>query len=73
MNTTQMVGEALAEMCRPFGSIQHWAVDWSVDTVGDGLYRCSVRLDEPELHELVAQRLGGELKEHEVCLDIRIR
>ncbi len=72
-DTSQMVGEALAEMCRPVGSIEHWAVDWSADTVHEGLYRCAVRLEDPEMHDLVARHLGGEVREDEVFLEIRVR
>ncbi len=67
------IREALVEMCRPFGSIKHWAVDWADESINDGLYRCLVKLDEPSKHELVARTLGGELKEDEVCLEIRLR
>ena len=72
-DTSQMVREALVEMCRPFGSIKHWAVDWADQGVDEGLYRCSVSLDEPEKHEAIAKALGGELKEDEVSLEIRVR
>ncbi len=71
--TMSQLGEALAELCRPFGSITHWAVDWSLDTVDEGVYHCTVKLDDPAKHELVAKRLGGEVKEHAVCLDVRLR
>ncbi len=63
------IRNTLVEMCRPFGSIEHWAVEGA----NDGLYRCVVRLDEPDKHGLVAQTLGGELQDDEVCLEIRVR
>ncbi len=71
--TMSQLGETLAELCRPFGSIANWAVDWSLDSVDDGVYRCTVRLCDPEKHALAAKRLGGELKEHALCLDVRVR
>ena len=69
MSQTSDIRKALLEMCRPFGTIDHW----KVESVNDGLYRCSVSLDEPEKHEEIAKVLGGELKEDEVSLEIRVR
>ncbi len=66
------IRETLAEMCRPFGGIKHWAVDWAFQSTNVGVYRCSVKLDEPAKHALAAKALGGELKEDEVCLEIRV-
>lgn len=64
-----LIRKTLAEMCRPFGIIRHW----TVEIIKDGLYRCRVRLNEPEQHRLVAQTLGGVLLNDEICLEIRVR
>ncbi len=71
--TLSLLGEKLAELCRPFGSIDHWAVDWSLGAVDEGVYRCTVKLNDPAQHRLVAERFGGEVKDHAVCLDVRLR
>jgi hypothetical protein len=68
-STTAEIRKTLLEMCRPFGTIQHWTVEHA----DGGLYRCCVRLEEPERHRLVAQMLGGELHDDEVHLRIRVR
>ena len=68
-DSSQMVRETLVEMCRPFGRIERW----EVESTNDGLYRCFVKLDEPENHELVAETLGGEIQQEQVCLEIRVR
>jgi hypothetical protein len=63
------VEETLREMCRPFGSIQHW----TVESANDGLHRCFVQLDEPDKHSVVAETLGGQLSGNDLCLEIRVR
>ena len=68
-STTTDLRQTLTEMCRPFGLIQHW----TVECANEGLYRCLVRLDEPEKHALVAETLGGDLQDEEICLEIRVR
>jgi hypothetical protein len=60
--------KTLIEMCRPFGTMQHW----EVESANDGLYRCIVRLEEPRSHALFARTLGGHLCGQAVCLDIRL-
>ena len=57
------------EMCRPFGTIEYWIVE----SANDGLYRCAVRLDEPEKHPLLAETLGGEIQGNSLYLQIRVR
>ena len=64
-----VIRKTLAEMCRPFGIIRHW----TVEIIKDGLYRCRVRLKEPEQQRLAAQTLGGVLLNDEICLEIRVR
>ena len=68
-SNTHQIQETLIEMCRPFGSIEQW----TVESDKDGLYRCVVRLDEPEKHRLVSEALGGEVQGQDVCLEIRVR
>ncbi len=67
---TQMIREALMEMCRPFGTIESWQVESSDE---DGLYRCSVKLHEAANCEEMAAKLGAEWKGDELSVEIRVR
>lgn len=67
--TMPEIRQTLIEMCRPFGGLEHW----TIESANDGLYRCIVRLGDPENHRLLAQTLGGTPRGEEVCLEIRLR
>ncbi len=67
---SQIVREALMEMCRPFGTIESWQVESASD---EGLYRCSVKLQEAGNYEEIAEKLGGEWNGDELSLEIRVR
>jgi hypothetical protein len=69
MSPPPEIRETLIEMCRPFGRIEHCALQSN----NDGLFRCAVRLVEPHKHGLLARTLGGTLRNGEVLLDIRVR
>ncbi len=61
--------EALNDMFRPFGPIEHYRVESS----NDGLFECLVRLEHPDRHPIVARALGCELRDEQVRLQIRLR
>ncbi len=61
--------ETLNEMFRPFGVIERYRVESS----NDGLFECLVRLQQPQQNAIVARALGGEIRDDEVRLEIRVR
>ncbi len=67
---SQMIRETLIDMCRPFGTIESWRVRSADD---DGLYRCSVKLQEAENREAIAEKLGAEWNGDELSVHIRLR
>ncbi len=69
--SSQMIREALIDMCRPFGTIE----SWQVQDANEGLYRCSVKLHDadPYDYEEIAQKLGAEWNGEELRVEIRVR
>ncbi len=63
------IHETLDDMFRPFAPVERC----SVESSNDGLYRCLVRLQEPDKHDLAARTLGGELHGDQMRFDIRLR
>ncbi len=67
---SQMIRETLIEMFHPFATIESWQAESANE---DGLYRCSVKLQEVDNGEEIAEKLGAEWNGDELSVEIRVR